>query len=185
MSFNVTGNSETRREDWSTPVELFATLSRSHDFVVDLCASRQNALCDFWITEGIDIFSPLGKEVVRNAARARDHVEQPYAWVNPPYQGSGKTGLFIARAAELCMAHGLGLVALIPASVGSNWWRESIDPFFDFVLFTPRLRFGGAQATAQFDSAVCVMRSPGEQSDGPDLYHAAIGAAYQRIEAEL
>lgn len=181
MSLNVTGNADTRREDWGTPVELFATLSRSHDFVVDLCASRQNALCDFWITEGIDIFSPLGEEVVRNASRAFDHVDHHYAWINPPYQGSGKTGLFIARAAELCRAHGLGLVALIPASVGSNWWREAVDPFFDFVLFTPRLRFGGAPSSAQFDSAICVMRSPGERDAGPDIFHLSLGAPYKKL----
>jgi site-specific DNA-methyltransferase (adenine-specific) len=184
MSLNVTGNADTRREDWSTPVDLFATLSRSHDFVIDLCASRENALCDFWIPEGIDIFSPLGEEIVFNAART-DHVEHPYAWINPPYQGSGKTGLFVVRAAELCRAHGLGLVALIPASVGSAWWRESVDPFFDFVLFTPRLRFGGAPSGAQFDSAICIMRSPGERDLGPDMFHLALGAPYKRLRGSI
>ncbi len=184
MSLNVTGNADTRREDWSTPVELFATLSRSHDFVVDLCATPKNALCDFWVTEGVDIFSPLGEEIVFNAART-DHVEHPYAWINPPYQGSGKTGLFVVRAAELCRAHGLGLVALIPASVGSAWWRESVDPFFDFVLFTPRLRFGGAPSSAQFDSTICVMRSPGERDLGPDMFHIALGSPYKRLKGSL
>ena len=185
MSLNVVGNSDTRREDWSTPIELFATLSRSHGFVIDLCASRQNAMCDFWITEGVDIFSPLGEEVARNAARAFHAFEHPYAWINPPYQGSGKTGLFVVRAVELCLAHGLGLVALIPASVGSTWWRESVDPFFDFVLFTPRLRFGGAPSSAQFDSAICVMRSPGERDLGPDMFHHSLGASYKRIVGSI
>jgi phage N-6-adenine-methyltransferase len=184
MSLNIANHTETRRDDWGTPVELFATLSRSHDFVVDLCASLQNSLCDFWITEGVDLFSPLGQEVVRNARRASKSAH-PYAWINPPYRGAGKTGLFVVRAAELCRDYGLGLVALIPASVGSNWWRESVDPLFDFVLFTQRLRFGGAPTSAQFDSAVCVMRAPGEKDLGPDLYHCAIGAPYKRIKVEL
>jgi phage N-6-adenine-methyltransferase len=184
MSLNVVGNSDTRREDWSTPIELFATLSRSHDFVIDLCASRENALCDFWVTEAVDLFSPLGEEVVFNASRSFD-VDHPYAWINPPYQGSGKTGLFIVRAADICREHGLGLVALIPASVGSAWWRESVDPFFDFVLFTPRLRFGGAPSSAQFDSAICVMRSPGERDLGPDMFHSALGSPYKRLRGSL
>jgi len=181
VSLNTANHTESRRDDWSTPVEVFATLSKSHDFTVDLCASLQNSLCDFWVTEGVDIFSPLGEEIVRNAARAFDHVEHPYAWVNPPYRGAGKTGLFIVRAVDLCLAYGLGLVALIPASVGSNWWRECVDPMFDFVIFTPRLRFVGAPSSAQFDTAICVMRAPVEGAAGPDSFHRSLGAVYKRI----
>lgn len=186
MSLNIANHHDTRREDWGTPYTLFATLSRAHDFVIDLCASDENYLCDLWISEQVDLMSPRAEELVRKAAQAFD-VESGhgYAWINPPYQGNGGTGLFIARAAELCIAHGLGLVALVPASVGSRWWRDSVDPFFDFVLFTPRLRFEGAPATAQFDTAVCVMRSPSERGIGPDLFHGSIGAAYQRIEVSL
>jgi hypothetical protein len=72
-------------------------------------------------------------------------------------------------------------VALAPASVGSRWWRECVDPFFDFVIFTPRLRFAGAPATAQFDSAICVMRTIDELGRGPDPVHAELGALYRRI----
>jgi hypothetical protein len=81
------------------------------------------------------------------------------------------------------LANNLGLVALVPASVGSRWWRESIDPFFDFVIFTPRLKFAGAPATAQFDSAICVMRTIDELGRGPDPVHAELGALYRRIHA--
>jgi phage N-6-adenine-methyltransferase len=179
VSNNLANHTETRREDWGTPIDLFLTLSCAHRFAVDLCASPASALCSFWVTEAVDIMSPLADEVVELAAGA--HRGNCYAWINPPYRGSGGTGLFVARAAELCQRHGLGLVALIPASVGSRWWRESVDPFFDFVVFTPRLRFGGAPASAQFDTAVCVMLSPGDKGMGPSAEHRMLGAVYKRI----
>jgi phage N-6-adenine-methyltransferase len=180
MSNNFANRSETRREDWGTPIDLFLTLSFAHRFAVDLCASPASALCSFWVTEGVDLMSPLAGDVVRDAARA--HARGPaYAWINPPYRGAGGTGLFVVRAAELCLVHGLGLVALIPASVGSRWWRESVDPFFDFVIFTPRLRFEGAPSSAQFDSAICVMHAPGDKGQGPSAEHRMLGAVYKRL----
>jgi phage N-6-adenine-methyltransferase len=180
MSNNLANHTETRREDWGTPIDLFLTLSCAHRFAVDLCASPASALCSFWVTEAVDIMSPLADEVVELAAGAH-RGDRSYAWINPPYRGAGGTGLFVARAAELCQLHGLGLVALVPASVGSRWWRESVDPFFDFVVFTPRLRFEGAPSVAQFDSAICVMRSPGDKDVGPSAEHRMLGAVYKRV----
>jgi hypothetical protein len=134
------------------------------------------------VTEEADLMSPLAAEIVRYVAGLSNALEgSSYAWINPPYQGGGKTGMFVARAAELCIENGLGLVALIPASVGSRWWRECVDPFFDFVIFTPRLTFSGAPASAQFDSAVCV-RNPFNQVE-PDPVHFALGAVYRRIRS--
>lgn len=182
MGNNQANHTSTRREDWCTPPDLFASLSIAHDFVIDLCATPENSLCDFCITEEIDLFSPRAAEAVRWVAENHGSLEpSAYAWINPPYQGGGKTGLFAARAAELCRENCLGLVALIPASVGSRWWRESVDPFFDFVIFTPRLKFEGAPATAQFDSAICVMH-PNDR-EGASPVHEALGAIYRRVRA--
>lgn len=180
MSNNLANHSETRREDWGTPIDLFLTLSCVHRFVIDLSATPASSLCSIWVTEAEDLMSPLGAEMVQRAAEVH-RGDRCYAWINPPYRGAGGTGLFVARAAELCLNNGLGLVALIPASVGSRWWRESVDPFFDFVVFTPRLRFEGAPSVAQFDSAICVMRAPGDKGKGPGAEHRVLGAAYKRI----
>jgi len=182
MSNNTANHTSTRREDWCTPPDLFAKLSRVHDFAIDLCASTENSLCLHWVTGGIDLMSPRADKFVREVVEISSS-PRSYAWINPPYRGHGGTGLFVARAAELCLANNLGLVALVPASVGSRWWRECVDPFFDFVIFTPRLRFAGAPATAQFDSAICVMRTIDELGRGPDPVHAELGALYRRIHA--
>jgi site-specific DNA-methyltransferase (adenine-specific) len=182
MSNNQANHTATRREDWGTPPDLFAKLSTAHDFVIDLCASAENALCDNYIDERIDLMSPMGAELVEMVAEGCGSTLGPsYAWINPPYQGGGKTGLFVARAAELCLENCLGLVALIPASVGSRWWRECVDPFFDFVIFPPRLTYAGAPATAQFDSAICVMHPLDKV--GPDPVHFELGAVYRRLWA--
>lgn len=185
MSLNVKNETGTRREDWGTPIDLFMTLASEHDFVIDLCATGENKLCEYFIDPSIDLFSPGADKYVEKALELITSADSlpivPWAWINPPYQGGGKTGLFVARAVELCKAHGLGLVALIPASVGSVWWRDSVAPFFDFVIFTRRLQFQGAPATAQFDTAIAVMGAPGENWVGTTLAHDSLGVAYKRF----
>ena len=185
MSNNKANHTGTRREDWGTPIDLFMTLASEHDFVIDLCATGENKLCSYYIGPSIDLFSPDAEKYIEKALEistvAGSLPVRPYAWINPPYQGGGKTGLFVARAVELCKAYDLGLVALIPASVGSVWWRESVVPFFDFVIFTRRLQFHGAPGFAQFDTAIAVMGAPGENWVGTTAAHDSLGVAYKRI----
>ena len=180
MSKNVANHSDTRREDWGTPRELFGTLSKEHDFVIDLCANKHNALCDRYIDEHVDIFSSAAFGVVEEA-KERAEVKTPYAWINPPYKRNGKTGLFVARAVEICNEVGLGLVALIPATVGSVWWRENVTPAFDFWISLGRVRFVGAPGTSQFDLALAVRAEPGNTWLGLTNAHASLGVAYARF----
>lgn len=180
MSLNKTNNSGTRREDWGTPRDLFAALSEEHNFVIDLAASRENTLCDSFIDETIDLMSERASRYLRSAVGA-DLPPNPYAWINPPYKGGGGTGDFVLRAVELCVVNELGLVALVPASVGSVWWREAVHSCFDFVIFTRRLTFEGAPATAQFDTALCILGHPNEHWVGTTLTHERLGICYSRF----
>lgn len=180
MSKNVANNSDTRREDWGTPRELFGTLAKEHNFVIDLCANKDNALCDRYIDEHTDIFSSAAMSIAAEAKRGADALH-PYAWINPPYKRNGKTGLFVSRAVEICNEVGLGLVALIPASVGSVWWRENVVPAFDFWISLGRIRFVGAPCSSQFDLALAVRAEPGNAWLGLTNTHADLGVAYARF----
>lgn len=180
MSLNKANNTKTRREDWGTPRDLFAALSKEHNFVVDLAASRENALCDYFIDEAIDLMSERASRYIEKVMSYNPPLA-PYAWINPPYKGGGATGNFVLRAVELCVMNELGLVALIPASVGSVWWREAVHSCFDFVIFTRRLTFEGAPTTAQFDTALCIMGHPAGNWIGTTLTHQQLGICYSRF----
>lgn len=156
MSNNVHNTTSTRREDWGTPLSLFHELQRTFNFVVDLAADELNTLCDHYVDEEMDIFSPRADDVVRKAVDACSEDGPPYAWLNPPYKTGGRTGDYVTRAYQLVHKTDMGLIALVPASVGAQWWVENVCPMATVVVFTPRLKFQGAKHGAQFDTALAV-----------------------------
>ena len=87
-----------------------------------------------------------------------DKVGQRTAFVNPPY-GRAYNDLwaqkFASETAGVCRIQGIGVqvIALVPASTGAAWFRKYIDRA-SAVAFIGRLKFIGAPAHADFDSAL-------------------------------
>ena len=55
------------------------------------------------------------------------------------------------------------VVSLVPASVGSRWWARYVLWAKEIVILTGRVKFGGAEVGAPFDSAIVVWRPPTTQ----------------------
>jgi len=140
---NVT---ETRREDWGTPDDLFDKLNDVFDFKLDLCASKHNKKCDLFIGEDQDIMS-FG--TLDNICGQSD-----YIWINPPYKSNGGTKDFVKKALELSGSR--GLVCLIPVATGNKWWAEIVYPGFDSIIFPRRFGFKGGKNKSMFDCAICI-----------------------------
>ena len=156
MSKNQANHNENRREDWATPAKIFDPLNEIFNFSIDLCASHENAKVPNYITAETNLLSISSEWLfVTGNTKAGD-----YAWINPPYQTHGGTGKFIKKAVELCTECGLGLVALIPVSTGTKWYREAVFQNFDAAIFPPRFGFEGAGQNATSDCAIWVKWSP-------------------------
>jgi len=172
MGKNQRNDTETRREDWSTPQAMFDALDSVFKFKVDLCADHTNHKCDFFIPESLDLMSPGAEDAVDIFSG-----EDDYLWINPPYKSHGKTGKFVQRAVDI--AGSRGLVCLIPASVGSKWWLEHVWANFDSFIFPRRFDFEGAPGSgAMFDCAICVKWSSEDVFEAKmhaDLYDLEIG----------
>lgn len=74
-------------------------------------------------------------------------------WLNPPFGD-------IAPWAKKCAAtglsnHGVHVLFLIPASVGSNWWAEHVDKKADVYFLSPRVTFVGHSSSYPKDLALC------------------------------
>jgi len=153
MSKNICNNSETRREDWPTPVWLFKYLDgpAGFDFGIDLAAMQSNALCDLWIGERENALSLTHARLVELGKAAGVDVDNRWAWCNPPYGRSG-----IGKWAPMLTGVPKNIVSLIPASVGAKWFRPFWNTATAIVLVAKRLHFGGAQLGAQFDSALFI-----------------------------
>jgi phage N-6-adenine-methyltransferase len=128
---------ELTRIDWATPQELFDELDAEFGFVLDVCASADNAKCDRYFTI------------------EQDGLRQVWApgpcWMNPPYgREIGKWTSKARRASEA----GITVVGLVPARTDTAWWHDDcIDQEVRFLR--GRVRFSGG-GPAPFPSAVVV-----------------------------
>lgn len=135
---------------WETPWGLFRELDREFRFTRDVCAIRENAKC------------------TRYFAPEDDGLAQPWTgvcWMNPPY---GRTiGLWVGKAhAE--SRRGATVVCLLPARTDTAWFQDIVMRASEIRLVRGRLKFGTAENSAPFPSAVVVFR-PGPEPETPRL----------------
>jgi len=106
------------RDSYQTPREVFAALNAEFDFRLDVCASIQNALVPFYITEREDCLTADWLYY----ARGVDFTGW-YAWCNPPYSDIGP---FVKRCAEMA-GKGIGTVMLVMMDQSVGWYRDAIQ----------------------------------------------------------
>jgi phage N-6-adenine-methyltransferase len=127
--------------EWSTPQDLFDLLNAEFDFTVDVCATPGMEKCKRY-------FSP-----------EQDGLKQKWTgtcWMNPPY--GSEIGAWIEKAARSADG-GATVVCLVPARVDTGWWWNFVS-FAEVRFIRGRLKFGGADTSAPFPSAVVVFGKP-------------------------
>lgn len=132
------------RDEWRTPRGLFEEwTTKLGPFDLDAAATPGNALC------------------ARFHTAADDGLEQDWGtwrvWCNPPYS---KVRHWVTKGQQAAAA-GATVVMLIPASTGTKWWHEYVEPA-EYTLLKGRVRFGKPTGKtggpAPFDSAVVIFR---------------------------
>jgi phage N-6-adenine-methyltransferase len=121
---------------------LFARLDAEFHFDLDPCATAENAKCAHFYT------------------RAEDGLAQTWSgrvYLNPPYGRS--IGLWVRKAWESAQTTAELVVCLVPARTGTAWWHDYIRQADEVRYLRGRLKFGGCQNSAPFDSAVVVFRN--------------------------
>lgn len=124
---------------WNTPRSLLERLYKVFSFDLDPCSDSKetpNVKARFHYTEEGDGLSKPWFGVV---------------YMNPPY--GRQIGRWVRKAAT-CGAE--TVVCLLPARTDTRWWQSYV-PGASFVVFIRgRLRFGGANNSAPFPSALAV-----------------------------
>lgn len=130
-------------EMWSTPQAFFDKYDAIHHFILDVCATPDNAKCaKFYTKEQNGLIQPW-----RGAC-----------WMNPPYGRA--IGLWMAKA-WASSREGATVVCLVPARTDTNWWHDyAMRGQIEFIR--GRLKFGGHKNSAPFPSAVVTMGSANE-----------------------
>jgi phage N-6-adenine-methyltransferase len=146
-------NSGPHVEDWGTPQDLYDRLNRVFHFDLDPCASGHE------IAKAPLFFTPED-----------DGLKQEWTgnvFLNPPWgKGAPIKNWLIKAGQELDMSHCNTVVALLPASVGTNWFNDYVMPYAQRIWFVRgRLAFEDyTQASkhrgkkkANFDSIIVQM----------------------------
>lgn len=160
------------RQDYGTPWEFLNRvkdlLQISH-FSLDLAATRANSKGSgtrgTWDNRYYDIEYDSLK-------RVGDWMtgEGPYdwAWLNPPF---GNIAPWVKKAWH---ESGMGaqIAVLVPASVGSNWWRDWVHMKAEVIFLNGRITFEGETAPFPKD---CALLLYGRHRDSGDWNRADDG----------
>jgi phage N-6-adenine-methyltransferase len=123
---------------WETPQPFFDVWNAKFRFDWDVCATDENAKCAHYYTKEND---GLSKRWVGTV------------WMNPPY---GKEIIkWMKKAYESARDGDATVVCLIPARTDTAWWHDYAMKG-EITFIRGRLKFGNAENSAPFPSAVVV-----------------------------
>ena len=128
-------------DQWATPQEFFDAVDAEFNFTLDVCALDSSAKCERYFTPETDGLAQDWTGVV---------------WMNPPYGDEIKR--WVGKAHESAAA-GATVVCLVPARVDTGWWWDHCR-FAEVRLLRGRLKFGEADTSAPFPSALVIFGRP-------------------------
>lgn len=126
-----------RTDEWSTPDDLYSEINEVFHFDLDACASPHNAKCQEFFTRGDDALGQRWRGTV---------------WMNPPY--GREIAAFMRKAYEESLL-GATVVCLVPSRTDTDWWHRYAKRG-QIIYLRGRLKFGGAQTSAPFPSAIVI-----------------------------
>jgi phage N-6-adenine-methyltransferase len=124
---------------WATPQWLFDALDKEFGFTLDPCSDVENAKCEEFFT-------------IEENGLLRDWKTHT-VFMNPPYSEVATW----MRKAYGAAQEGATVVCLVPARTDTAWWHEYAMKS-EIRLIRGRLKFGDADNSAPFPSAIVVFR---------------------------
>lgn len=120
---------ESDKDCWQTPLWLFDALDIEFGFWLDAAASKQNTLCQTYLSEEDDA---LSLEWASHGA----------IWCNPPYS---KILPWVEKAAEQCERQRQPVVMLVPEDMSVGWFSKALDSVDEIRVITDgRINFVNA-----------------------------------------
>lgn len=136
----TSGLMSSNRDDWETPLSLFNDLQHKFGFVLDACATPENAKC-------AKFFTP------EDNGLAQSWLPGP-VFMNPPY--GREIGKWVYKAWSES-SRGCTVVCLLPARTDTAWWHDYIIRGGAEVRFLRgRLKFSNSKNSAPFPSAIVI-----------------------------
>lgn len=129
-------------------VFLDAVEMRFGPITIDLAANADNSVCAFWLGPG----SSLAEDSLALDWSGLGWGGSGLYWLNPPYEDIAPW----ARKAAIEGALGATIAMLVPASIGSNWFRHDVYGQALVIPLSPRLKFVGHTKPYPKDLMLCI-----------------------------
>lgn len=139
MNTDLMFSSET--DQWATPQDFFDKVNKVFKFTLDVCADSSNRKCKSYFDKSVG-FDGLKMDWTG------------VCWMNPPY--GREIGAWVKKAYESAKG-GATVVCLLPARTDTKWWHDYCAKG-EVMLIKGRLKFGNADNSAPFPSALVVFR---------------------------
>ena len=131
------------KQDYRTPPEFIAAVKKRFgitEFECDLAADDDNALAPFYFTKEDSAFdAPTW------------NFGPGWNWCNPEFSA---LKAWTYRASVERLAEGARTLMLLPASVGTNWWRDHVHGKAWVLMLNGRLKFVGCEDVYPKDCAL-------------------------------
>ena len=128
-----------KKQDWTTPKDLFDTLNNEFHFTLDPCCTHENALC-------IKHYTEAENGLVK-------HWTNEIVFCNPPYNN---IEAWARKCAVEYFFNAVTVVMLVPARTDTKWFHNWVLPYARSIRFIKgRLHFGGANS-APFPSILVI-----------------------------
>lgn len=135
------------RQDYRTPAAFLEAVKQRFGieaFSIDLAASAENAVARRFYNEA-------------DNALMQSWLSEGWAWLNPPFANIEP---WVARA-HVSSRVGARVAVLVPAGVGSNWWKRHVHGKACVLLLNGRLTFADESSPYPKDCALLLY--------GPDV----------------
>ena len=119
------------RDQARTPPSLFKKLNDIYDFALDVAASDENHLCDWYFTQEC---SALSDEASWHHCKDREGV-----YCNPPYS-RGNIDRFIKKGYEESLK-GAVVVMLLPSDTSTRYFHNYCMKASEIIFLYPRVKF--------------------------------------------
>lgn len=130
------------RQDYETPLDFISAVKgRFGPLEADLAATKENTKANMFITPEQDSLLPKWEWSLLDGN----------LWLNPPYSNIAPW----ARKCHIQSSKGAKILFLVPASVGSEWFRRSVFNSALVLFLSPRLKFVGAKDPYPKDCILC------------------------------
>ena len=139
MSEKMKVHYSSETNEWATPQNVFDDLNDEFNFMLDPCATKENAKTEKFFTIEDDGLSQEWKEAT---------------FMNPPYGREIKK--WVKKAYEESL-EGTVVVCLIPARTDTSYWHDYIfNKACEIRFIRGRIKFGDSKSGAPFPSAIVV-----------------------------